>query len=95
MALYCDISRKKLGAHIRIEGDLKEIATDTSILLNDMYSELYRVAPILGDAFKYMITEIVTDPASPTWQRREPHEGDVRIAVQKPNGFADNKNGGI
>ena len=91
MALNCNIGKNRLGVHVRIEGDLKEIATDTSILLNSIYSELYRVNPILGDAYKYLVTAMVTDPESPTWDLREPHEGDIRIAVQKPNGFTGNK----
>lgn len=54
--------------------DIKEVAAEVGILINNLYSALARQEPLAGIVFKGMI-EMLLLPEAPTWEVSDLSEG--------------------
>lgn len=71
-----DINEKKILMSVNLCGDLSTICADLTLLLNRMYLDLKSNKSEIGEAFREMMTKIVTDPTSPVWME---DNGDAEV----------------
>ena len=60
--------------------DIKEVAAECGILINNLYSSLARKEPLAGIVFKGMI-EMLLLPEAPTWEVSELSEGESSTLI--------------
>lgn len=85
-----EYKRDKGKVSLAATGDVFDIACEIGYLTRNIYSSLMNKNPVVGLLFKSMVTSIVGDSNSPTWQKREPSEGDLEIVAEVPkNIFGD------
>jgi hypothetical protein len=60
--------------------DIKELAAEVGILINNLYTTLARQEPIAGIVFKGMI-EMLLLPDAPTWEVSDLREGESSTLI--------------
>ena len=93
--LKCHLDSKTNTCKIDVDGNAASILADLSYLINDIYLAFRNHGPIMGEAFKFALQEMVGDDSSPIWQGFGTQEGaqEVRedgvkkVSIKFPGGL--------
>ena len=68
LKIEANMKEPDLALNLEINGDVRTLATETSVVIRQIYQGIQETNPTAAALYKALITRFVTEPDSPAWK---------------------------